>query len=321
MNVTTTVEGLERYPVNLRYSRELRDDLPGLRAVLVPTPAGPQIPLGRLASIEYAVGPPSIKSEGAKPNAWVYVDLRDVDVGTYVERARAAVADRISLPPGYTVAWSGQYEYMQRAERRLALVIPLTLLLIAAIIYASRKSVGETLLVLAGAPFALTGAVWLLYALDYNLSIAVWVGVIALAGLYAETATVLLLYLDLAMREQRERGLLTDRAALARRDPRWHGATHTPDTHDDRNGRHRAAADHVEHRRRRRRDEAHRGRPWSAASSLPVRSCSSSSRPSTTCGRRARSRRSTPRRHPPPRHERVVCSPPRVHGQNRGCIR
>ena len=215
-NVTTTVEGLARYPVNLRYSRELRDDLPALRAVLVPTPAGPQIPLGRLASAEYVVGPPSIKSEGAKPNAWVYVDLRDVDIGTYVERARAAVAARVALPPGYTVAWSGQYEYMQRAERRLALVIPLTLLLIAAIVYASRKSVFETLLVLAGAPFALTGAIWLLYALDYNLSIAVWVGIVALAGLYAETATVLLLYLDLAVRGQRERGLLTDRAALAR---------------------------------------------------------------------------------------------------------
>ena len=215
-NVTTTVEGLARYPVNLRYSRELRDDLPALRAVLVPTPAGPQIPLGRLASAEYVVGPPSIKSEGAKPNAWVYVDLRDVDIGTYVEQARAAVAARVALPPGYTVAWSGQYEYMQRAERRLALVIPLTLLLIAAIVYASRKSVFETLLVLAGAPFALTGAIWLLYALDYNLSIAVWVGIVALAGLYAETATVLLLYLDLAVRAQRERGLLTDRAALAR---------------------------------------------------------------------------------------------------------
>ena len=216
MNVTTTVEGLERYPVNLRYSRELRDDLPALRRVLVPTPAGPQIPLGRLTHIEYAVGPPSIKSEGAKPNAWVYVDLRDVDVGTYVEQARAAVAARVSLAPGYTLAWSGQYEYMQRAERRLALVIPLTLLLIAAIIYASRKSIAETLLVLVGAPFALTGAIWLLYALDYNLSVAVWVGIIALAGLYAETATVLLLYLDLSIREHRERGLLTDRGALAR---------------------------------------------------------------------------------------------------------
>ncbi len=215
-NVTTTVEGLERYPVNLRYGRELRDDLPALRDVLVPTPAGAQIPLGRLTRIDYVVGPPSIKSEGARPNAWVYIDLRDTDVGSYVEAARRAVEARVSLPPGYTLAFSGQYEYLQRAQRRLALVIPLTLLLIAGIIYISRKSVAETLLVLAGVPFALTGAVWLLYALDYHLSIAVWVGVVALAGLYAETAVVLLLYLDVAVREARERGLLLDRAALAR---------------------------------------------------------------------------------------------------------
>ena len=214
MNITTTVEGLERYPVNLRYSRELRDDLPALRDVLVPAPSGAQIPLGRLVSMEYAVGPPSIKSEGAKPNAWVYVDIHEIDVGGYVDAAREAVAERIVLPAGYTIAWSGQYEYMQRAERRLALVIPATLLLIAAIIYISRKSVAETFLVLLGAPFALTGAIWLLYALDYNLSIAVWVGIIALAGLYAETATVLLLYLNVSVREYRERGLLNDRAGL-----------------------------------------------------------------------------------------------------------
>ncbi|MDE0450210.1 MAG: CusA/CzcA family heavy metal efflux RND transporter [Gammaproteobacteria bacterium] len=214
MNITTTVEGLERYPVNLRYSRELRDDLPALREVLVPAPSGAQIPLGRLVSMEYVVGPPSIKSEGAKPNAWVYVDIHDVDVGSYVDAAREAVAERIDVPEGYTISWSGQYEYMQRAERRLALVIPATLLLIAAIIYISRKSVAETLLVLLGAPFALTGAIWLLYVLDYNLSIAVWVGIIALAGLYAETATVLLLYLDVSVRDYRERGLLNDRAGL-----------------------------------------------------------------------------------------------------------
>ena len=215
-NLTTTVEGLARYPVNLRYSRALRDDLPALRKVLVPTPLGAQIALERLARIEYAVGPPSIKSEGAKPNAWVHVDVRDGDLGAFVERARAAVASQVSLPPGYTLAWSGQYEHMQRAERRLALIIPLTLLLIAAIIYASRKSIAETILVLIGAPFALTGAIWLLYALGYNFSVAVWVGIIALAGLYAETATVLLLYLELSVRDYRQRGLLTDRTALAR---------------------------------------------------------------------------------------------------------
>ena len=214
-NITTTIEGLERYPVNLRYSRELRDDLTSLSAVLVPTPAGSQIPLGRLAQIAYAVGPPSIKSEAGKPNAWVYVDIHEVDVGSYVESARRAVAEQVDVPPGYTIAWSGQYEYLQRAEQRLALVIPATLLLIAMIVYLSRKSVFETLLVILGAPFAVIGAIWLLYVLDYNLSIAVWVGMIALAGLYAETATVLLLYLNVSVREYRERGALTDRGALA----------------------------------------------------------------------------------------------------------
>ena len=214
MNITTTIQGLERLPVNLRYSRELRDDLPSLRNVLVPTPAGPQIPLGRLAQIEFTVGPPSIKSEGGRPNAWVYVDIRDVDVGSYVEAAREAVAAQVDVPPGYTIAWSGQFEYIQRAEQRLALVIPATLLLIAGIVYLSRKSAFETLLVLLGAPLAVTGAIWLIDLLDYNLSIAVWVGIIALAGLYAETATVLLLYLNISVREYADSGRLTDRAAL-----------------------------------------------------------------------------------------------------------
>ena len=214
MNITTTVEGLERYPVNLRYARELRDDLPALRAVLVPTPSGHQIPLGQLADLRYTVGPPSIKSENAKPNAWVYVDIRNIDVGSYVERARQAVAEAIEVPPGYTISWSGQYEYMQRAQQRLMYVIPVTLLLIFVIIYVSTKSMGETLIVMLGVPFALIGSIWLLYVLDYNLSVAVWVGVIALAGLYAETAIVLLLYLDQSYQDYRSRGLLTDRNSL-----------------------------------------------------------------------------------------------------------
>ncbi|MBI1354661.1 MAG: CusA/CzcA family heavy metal efflux RND transporter [Acidobacteria bacterium] len=214
MNITTTVEGLERYPVNLRYSRELRDDLPRLRQVLVSTPTGLQIPLGQLADIRYQLGPPAIKSENAKPNAWVYVDIRTHDIGGYVEAARATVAEKVPLPPGYTISWSGQYEYMQRAERRLRYVIPLTLLLIFVIIYLNRGSVMETGLVLAGVPFALIGAVWLLYWLDYNLSIAVWVGMIALAGLYAETAIVLLLYLDGSYRKYVAAGRMRDRNDL-----------------------------------------------------------------------------------------------------------
>ncbi len=214
MNVTTTIEGLERYPVNLRYSRELRDDLPALRSVLVATAEGHQVPLGRLAGMEYVVGPPSIKSEGAKPNAWVYIDVRDIDVGSYVEGAREAVAEGVALPPGYTLSWSGQYEYLERAQQRLLYVIPLTLLLIFVLIYLTTRSVTETFLVLLGVPFAVAGSFWFLHILGYDLSIAVWVGIIALAGLYAETAIVFLLYLNGSVNDYRERGLLTDRAAL-----------------------------------------------------------------------------------------------------------
>ncbi len=214
MNVTTTVEGLERYPVNLRYSRELRDDLPGLRTVLVTTPSGHQVPLGQLATLEYVSGPPSIKSEGAKPNAWVYIDIRDIDVGSYVEAARAAVSEGVELPPGYTLAWSGQYEHLERVERRLALVIPLTLLLMFVLIYLTTRSITKSLFVLLGVPFAVAGSFWLLLVLDYDLSVAVWVGIIALAGLYAETAIVFLLYLDVSFNDLRDRGLLTGRTAL-----------------------------------------------------------------------------------------------------------
>ncbi len=214
MNVAEAVEGRERYPINLRYARELRDDLPALRAVLVPTPAGPQVPLGRLAAIRYAAGPPLVKSENAKPNAWVHIDIRDVDVGSYVERARRAVAEQAALPAGYSLTWSGQFEAMQRTRRRLLFIVPCTLLAVFALLYLNNRSAAESLLVLAGVPFALTGAVWLLYTLDYNLSAAVWVGMIALAGLYAETAIVMLLFLNRSCRNCREKGLLTDRNAL-----------------------------------------------------------------------------------------------------------
>ena len=214
MNITTTVEGLERYPVNLRYARELRDDLPSLRAVLVPTPGGQQIPLGQLAQLKYVVGPPGIKSENAKPNAWIYVDISNIDVGTYVERAQKVVAEKIQIPPGYTIVWSGQYEYMQRAQQRLMYVVPVTLVLIFVIIHLSTGSIAETGLVMLGVPFALIGSVWLLWWLDYNMSVAVWVGVIALAGLYAETAIVLLLYLDQSYKDSKAQGLITDRNSL-----------------------------------------------------------------------------------------------------------
>jgi Cu(I)/Ag(I) efflux system membrane protein CusA/SilA len=215
MNITTTVEGLERYPVNLRYSRELRDDLPALRNVLVMTPMGQQIPLGQLASLRYVIGPPGIKSENARPNAWIYVDIRNIDIGTYVESAKQAVAESIELPPGYTINWSGQYEYMQRAEQRLMVVVPLTVLIIFVIIYLNTQSLIKTAIVFLAVPFSLVGAIWLIYLLGYNMSIAVWVGIIALAGLDAETGVVMLLYLDQAYEQFKEKGILQTRNDLA----------------------------------------------------------------------------------------------------------
>jgi Cu(I)/Ag(I) efflux system membrane protein CusA/SilA len=214
MNITTTVEGLERYPVNLRYSRELRDNLPALRDILVQTPIGQQIPLGQLASISIVKGPPAIKSEQARPNAWVYVDIQGVDVGSYVRRARQAVAEQVALPPGYSLSWSGQYEYMVRAEQRMRLVVPITLFLIFLIIYISTRSVMKTAIVLSAVPLSLVGTFWLLYGLGYNMSIAVWVGIIALAGVSAETGVVMLLYLDAAYEEARHAGRLQSRRDL-----------------------------------------------------------------------------------------------------------
>ena len=214
MNITTTVEGLERYPVNLRYSRDLRDNPAELRDILVQTPTRQQIPLGHLADMSFVKGPPVIKSEQSRPNAWVYVDIQDVDVGTYVERATQAVAAGVDLPAGYSLGWSGQYEYMVRAQERLRVVVPLTVLLIVLIVYASTQSAARTLIVLSAVPLSLAGAFWLLDALQYNLSIAVWVGIVALGGLSAETGMVMLLYLDRACDAARAEGRLGTLAEL-----------------------------------------------------------------------------------------------------------
>ncbi|MEN6625827.1 MAG: efflux RND transporter permease subunit [Candidatus Sumerlaeia bacterium] len=227
MNISTTVEGLERYPVNLRYPRELRDNIDRLRQVLVPTAGAGQIPLEQLGRFTVELGPMAIKSEQSRPNAWIYVDLKDIDVGTYARNARQAVdqaiADgRIHLPAGYTVGWSGQYEYMQRAKARLSVVVPLTLLIIILIIYLNTRSAIKTAIVLLAVPFSLVGAFWLIWLLGYNMSVAVWVGIIALAGLDAETGQVMLLYLELAYERWRREGKLVDLAAL--RDAIYHGA-------------------------------------------------------------------------------------------------
>ncbi len=222
MNITTTVEGLERYPVNLRYSRELRDDVNALGQILVPTPAGQHVPLRLLADLQIRKGPPAIKTENSRPSAWVYVDLADIDVGTYVRMARRAVAEEVTVPPGYNIAWSGQYEYMVRAARRLQIVIPMTLLIIFVIIFLNTRSVIETSIVFLSLPLSLVGAFWLLYLLDYNMSIAVWVGIIALAGLAAETGVVMLLYLDVAYNDAVREGRMRHRKDLV--DAIYHGA-------------------------------------------------------------------------------------------------
>ncbi len=215
MNITTTVEGLERYPVNLRYSRDLRDNPSEFGDILVQTPTRQQIPLAFLADMSFVKGPPVIKSEQSRPNAWIYVDIEDVDVGSYVENARAAVAGEVEIPTGYSLGWSGQYEFLLRARERMEIMVPLTLLLILLTIQMSTRSVSRTLIVVTAVPLSLVGTFWLLYALDYNLSIAVGVGIIALAGLSAETGVVMLLYLDRSCEAAREAGRLTNRAELS----------------------------------------------------------------------------------------------------------
>ena len=226
--LTTTVEGLQRYTINLRYDRDFRSDLRALREdIVVPTPTGAQIPFGQLATIKVVDGPMSIKSEGAVPNAWVYVDIHGVDVGTYVQMAMRAVNEavahgEIKVPNGYNIFWSGQYEYMLRAKERLMMVVPLTLLLIMLIIYLNTKSAIKTAIVMLAVPFSLVGAFWAIYLCGYNLSVAVWVGIIALAGLDAETGVVMLLYLDLAFADWKKRGALNSTNDL--RDAIYHGA-------------------------------------------------------------------------------------------------
>jgi Cu(I)/Ag(I) efflux system membrane protein CusA/SilA len=210
MMATQTVEGLERYSVNLRYPPELRDNLPALKQVLVGTPSGAQVPLGQLASFEIRKGPPEVKSENARRTSWVFVDIAGIDVGTYVKNAQQAVARQVSLPAGYNIVWSGQYEYMLAARAKLMVAIPLTFVLIVLLLYASMKSWPRVLLVLLAVPFSLVGAIWILFLLDYNLSLAVWVGIIALAGLDAETGMVMLLYLDNSFERFRKEGRMRD---------------------------------------------------------------------------------------------------------------
>jgi Cu(I)/Ag(I) efflux system membrane protein CusA/SilA len=207
-NIDTTIEGRERYPINVRYMRELRDDPEKLERVLVTTPAGAQVPLAQLATLRFLPGPPMIRDEDGMLSGYVYVDMAGRDVGGYVDDLKQAVREKVTLPPGYTITWSGQYEFMQRVRERLTIFIPLTLIIIFVLFYFTFRSVAETLMVMLGVPLSLVGGVWYMVLLGYNLSIAVWVGIIALAGVAAETSAVMLAYLDEACKQRKEAGQL-----------------------------------------------------------------------------------------------------------------
>lgn len=212
MNITETVEGLERYPVNLRYPRELRDDLETLKRVLIPTPTGAQIPLEMVTDINYQRGPPVIKSENARPNAWIYVDISTSDIGGFVAKAKLVLKEQVKVPAGYTITWSGQFEYMERAADRLQIVAPATLLIIFLLLYFNFRNITEPMIVMMSIPFGLIGGIWLIYINDYNMSVAVAVGFIALAGMAAEIGVLVLSFIDTEIAKRRF--MATDRLSL-----------------------------------------------------------------------------------------------------------
>jgi len=210
MNIDATVEGRERYSINVRYARELRDDIDELMRVLVATPSGAQVPLAQLADIRISTGPDVIRDENGALTGWVFVYVSGRDIGSYVADAREAVSEQVSLPTGYRLQWTGQYEYMQRIRKRLLMVVPLTLLLIVIMLYLNFRSMAQTAIVMLSLPFAATGSLWALYLLHYNFSAAVWVGIIALSGLAAETGIVMIVYLDEAFHRYRKEGRMRD---------------------------------------------------------------------------------------------------------------
>lgn len=198
MNVGETIEGLERYPINVRYPQDYRDSVVKLQNLPLVTPNGARIALADVADVRYEDGPPMIKTENARPNGWVFVDIDGRDLGSYVAEAQRVVADQLKLPAGYSLTWSGQYEYMERAKDRLSVVVPITLTIIMLLLYFSFRRVGEVLIIMATLPLAMVGGLWLMYSLDYHLSIAVGVGFIALAGVAVEIGVIMLVYLNQA---------------------------------------------------------------------------------------------------------------------------
>ena len=208
MEVAQSVEGLERYPINLRYPQEVRESVDRLRELPIITDRGARIPLSEVADIRIESGPAMIKSENARPTGWTFVDIKDRDLGSYVEEAQRVVNEQVDLPAGYSIAWSGQYEYMVRAKERLKVVVPLTLVIIVLLLYLNFRNVIEVMIIMGTLPLALVGGYWLLYLLGYNMSVAVGVGFIALAGVAVEIGVVMLVYLNQAYRRyitQKER--------------------------------------------------------------------------------------------------------------------
>jgi Cu(I)/Ag(I) efflux system membrane protein CusA/SilA len=211
MNVTESIEGLERYPVNLRYPREFRDSESKLAELPIQTPAGAQITLGDVADVRIVGGPGVIKSENARLNGWIYIDIQGRDLGSYVEHAKQVVAQQVKLPAGYSLNWSGQYEYMERAKRKLATVVPFTLTIIVLLLYLNFRRASEVVIILATLPLALVGGIWLMYWLNYDLSVAAGVGFIALAGVAVEIGVIMLVYLNQAYRRQQDKASLQQR--------------------------------------------------------------------------------------------------------------
>jgi Cu(I)/Ag(I) efflux system membrane protein CusA/SilA len=208
MNIAQTVEGLQRYPINVRYPREFRDNPEAVKRVLIDIPTGGKIPLGQVAEIGFSKGAVMIKSENARPTARVYVDIEDIDVGSFVENARREIGKSIDIPAGYSIVWSGQYENMREVAEKLKMIIPLTLIVILMLLFLHFKNLTSSLIVMLSLPFALIGGIWLFYLFGYNTSVAVYVGFIALAGLAAETGVVMLVYLEEAMTRYRNEGRL-----------------------------------------------------------------------------------------------------------------
>ncbi len=208
MNIDQTIEGRERYPIQVRYARQFRDNLESLKRIHVPTPIGTQVPIEYLAEIDFKTGPPMIRSEDGNLVGFVFVDVVDIGIADYVEKAREVVGEKVDLPSGVRLGWAGQFQYFERAKEKLKIVIPMTLLFVFFLLYLNTNSLTETSIVLLAVPFSLVGAIWLLYILDYNMSVAVWVGIIALAGLDAETGVVMLLYLRLSLHRWIDEGRL-----------------------------------------------------------------------------------------------------------------